>query len=101
MGFSQADDTGDEAASRVVSHTDLSGAYQDRDLSRLAQKKDANAAAAERERDEIIADNLNGKVRLWSALNVVGGFLVLMFLFLLIALERHQRKIAASVGSAA
>lgn len=83
----------------VVSHADLFGAYQDRYLSKLAEKRDSNAAAAERQREEIIADNLNGQARLWSALSVIGGFVALMFLFLLIALERHQRKIAASVAS--
>lgn len=84
----------------IVSHSDLFGAYQDAYLSKLADKRQANAAAAERERNEIIADNANGQTRLWSALSVVGGFVVLMFLFLLIALERHQRKIAATVAPA-
>jgi hypothetical protein len=83
----------------VLSHADLFGAYQDAYASRLAEKRQANAAAAERQRSEILADNLNGRERLWLALSVVGGFLALMFLFLLIALERHQRKIAASVAS--
>lgn len=83
----------------IVSHADLFSAYQDRYLSRLAEKREASASAAQRERDEIIADNSNGQARLWSALSVVGGFVVLMFLFLLIALERHQRKIASSVAS--
>lgn len=83
----------------IVSHSDLFGAYQDAYLAKLAEKREANAAAARRERNEILADNANGWMRLWSALQVVGGFLVLMFLFLLIALERHQRKIAASVAS--
>jgi hypothetical protein len=83
----------------IVSHTALFGAYQDAYLSKLADKRQANAAAAERARNEILANNANGQARLWTALTVVGGFLVLMFLFLLIALERHQRKIAASVTS--
>lgn len=83
----------------IVSHVDLFGAYQDAYLSKLDEKRLANAAEAERERNDIMADNANGQARLWTALTVVGGFLVLMFLFLLIALERHQRKIAASVPS--
>jgi hypothetical protein len=81
----------------IVSHTDLFGAYQDAYLSKLATKRQANEAAADRERGEIAADNVTGQARLWSALTVVGGFVTLMFLFLLIALERHQRRIAASV----
>jgi hypothetical protein len=84
----------------IVSHTDLFGAYQDAYLSKLAEKREANAAAAQRQRNEIMTDNADGQVRLWSALQVVGVFLVLMFLFLLIALERHQRKIAASLPAA-
>jgi hypothetical protein len=81
----------------VVSHTDLFAAYQDAYLSKLAEKREANAATAQRERAEIMADNADGQIRLWSALQVVGAFLVLMFLFLLIALERHQRRIAAAL----
>lgn len=84
----------------IISHTDLFGAYQDAYLSKLAEKREANAVAARQEREKIIADNLNGRARLWSALGVIGAFLALMFLFLLIALERHQRKIAASVAPA-
>jgi hypothetical protein len=80
----------------IISHADLFGAYQDAYLSKLANKRDGIAAAAERKRNEIMADNVDGQVRLWTALQVVGAFLVLMFLFLLIALERHQRRIAAS-----
>lgn len=87
-----------ELPAGIVSHTGLFTAYQDAYLSKLADKRLANAAAAERERNEIMADNAAGQLRLWSALSVVGGFVVLMFLFLLIALERHQRKIAASVA---
>lgn len=83
----------------IVSHSDLFEAYQDAYLTKLAEKRDANAAAAQRERENIMADNVNGQTQLWSALTVVGAFVVLMFLFLLIALERHQRKIAASVVS--
>lgn len=82
----------------ILSHTDLFGAYQDAYLSKLDEKRHANAAAAQNQREKILADNANGQARLLSALTVVGAFLALMFLFLLIALERHQRKIAASVA---
>ncbi len=82
----------------IVSHADLFGAYQDAYLSKLAEKREANGAEAARARGEIMADNADGPVRLWSALQVIGAFLALMFLFLLIALERHQRKIAAAIA---
>lgn len=83
----------------VISHSDLFGAYQEAYLTKLANKREANAAAAQRARDEIAADNADGAMRLWYSLLVIGAFLALMFLFLLIALERHQRKIAASAPS--
>jgi hypothetical protein len=34
--------------------------------------------------------NVLGKLSLWTALQILGGFLLLMFLFLLIAIERHS-----------
>lgn len=83
----------------VISHTDLFGAYQDRYLSMLDQKRRASAAAAQNQRDAIVNDKADGQARLWTASRIVGGFVILMFLFLLIALERHQRKIAASVAA--
>jgi len=83
----------------VISHADLFGAYQDRFLSTLYDKREANAATAQEARQKIIADNFNGRARLWSAMGVVGAFLALMFLFLLIALERHQRRLAAAADS--
>jgi len=83
----------------VISHTDLFGAYQDQYLSTLAAKRRANASAARHERDAIISENIDGAVRLRTAFQVVGGFVIIMFLFLLIALERHQRKIAAATPS--
>lgn len=82
----------------IISHTDLFAAYQDRYLSKLFEKREANGLAAESKRQEIAADNLTGRARLWSALSVLGAFVVLMFLFLLIALERHQRKIAEAAA---
>jgi hypothetical protein len=80
----------------VISHIDLLAAYQDRYFSMLNDRRNANSAVAERQRSEILADNQDGSARLWTALQLVGGFVVLMLLFLLIALERHQRRIAAS-----
>lgn len=81
----------------VITHAALFHAYQDRYFSLLSERRRANAATAEQERFAIIADNLDGSARLWTAIKFLGGFVVLMFLFLLIALERHQRKIAAGL----
>ncbi|PWG02611.1 hypothetical protein [Sphingosinicella humi] len=81
----------------VMSHTDLLGAYQDRYFDLLLERRRANAGSANMQRAEIAADNQDGSTRLWMAVRVVGVFVVLMFLFLLIALERHQRRISASL----
>ena len=40
----------------------------------------------------------DGKMSVVTALEVVGAFLSLMFFFLLIAIERHQRRISAVVS---
>jgi hypothetical protein len=44
-----------------------------------------------------LAGIANGHLSLVTALQIAGGFLVLMFFFLLIAIERHQRRIAAEL----
>jgi TRAP-type C4-dicarboxylate transport system permease small subunit len=46
------------------------------------------------ERETIVEGISNGKANLWTALTLTLGFLVLMFFFLLIAIERHQRRFA-------
>ncbi|HEY0027235.1 MAG TPA: hypothetical protein VGC35_05145 [Allosphingosinicella sp.] len=76
-------------------HTQIFRAFQDRFFSLLTERREANRAEAERKRDEIGMGNLMGKLTLWTALQILGGFLVLMFFFLLIAIERHQRRLAA------
>ncbi|HEX2764632.1 MAG TPA: hypothetical protein VHM92_12425 [Allosphingosinicella sp.] len=75
------------------SHTQIFRAFQDRFFALLHDRRDSNRAEAQRKREEITFGKLMGKVTLWTALQIVGGFLVLMFFFLLIAIERHQRRI--------
>lgn len=76
------------------SHAQIFRAFQDKYFALLKDRRDQNARAAQEERDGIVAANVAGKVSLFTALQVLGGFLVLMFFFLLIAIERHQRRIA-------
>jgi hypothetical protein len=77
------------------SHSQIFRAFQDRYFTLLDERRQANANRAESERQDIIAGNEEGKSALITALQIVGGFLILMFFFLLIAIERHQRKLAA------
>ena len=76
------------------SHAQIFRAFQDKYFELLKDRRDQNARAARDERSGIEAANIAGKVSLFTALQVLGGFLVLMFFFLLIAIERHQRRIA-------
>lgn len=74
------------------SHADLMRGHQDEFFRLLSERRDANSAAAESERAAIRAGNAEGQLSLMTSLQILGGFLVLMFFFLLIAIERHQRK---------
>lgn len=76
------------------SHAQIFRAFQDRFFDLLQKRREANSAKAERERQGILAGNADGKGSLMVTLQILGGFLVLMFFFLLIAIERHQRKIS-------
>lgn len=76
----------------TVSHLDLFSSYQANYLQLVDKRKAENAASAEEERNEILADNAEGKINIWTAFQVAAAFLMLMFFFLLIAIERHQRK---------
>lgn len=77
------------------SHAQIFRAFQDRFFDLLQQRREAHAAKANRERESILGGIADGKVSLVTALELLGGFLVLMFFFLLIAIERHQRRLAA------
>jgi hypothetical protein len=80
----------------VISPPDLFRAYHKKFISTLVAHRTDNAAKADSTRVDIAHDNATGAQNLWTAMLVVGGFVVLMFLFLLIALERHQRRIAGA-----
>jgi hypothetical protein len=77
------------------SHTQIFKAFQDRFFSLLQERREANAQKAEQERQSIIGGIADGHVSLFTAFQIIGAFLALMFFFLLIAIERHQRRIAA------
>jgi hypothetical protein len=76
------------------SHTQIFRAFQDRFFELLERRRASNAVKAEQERQGILAGVAEGHLSLTTALQILGGFLVLMFFFLLIAIERHQRKLA-------
>jgi hypothetical protein len=78
----------------VISPSDLFRAYHEKFIATLVGHRTDNAAKAENARADIIHMNVVGAQSLWTAMLMVGAFVVLMFLFLLIALERHQRRIA-------
>ena len=79
------------------SHTQIFKAFQDRFFTLLQGRRDENAQKAEQERQGILNGIADGHVSLMTALQILGGFLVLMFFFLLIAIERHQRRLATEV----
>lgn len=74
------------------SHSEIFRAFQDKYLTLLHDRRAANAAEAQLKRAEIEAGKVAGAASLFTALQILGGFLVLMFFFLLIAIERHQRR---------
>lgn len=76
------------------SHIQIFRAFQDRYFKLLHDRREANRLKAADERLGILAGIEIGKLTLWTALQVIGGFIVLMFFFLLIAIERHQRRLA-------
>ncbi|MGH7948102.1 MAG: SHOCT domain-containing protein [Candidatus Binataceae bacterium] len=79
----------------VISHVDLFGAYQRKYLETLVSRRETSQQRAKMERERILAANEMGRQSMWTAVSVAGAFIVLMFFFLLIAIERHQRKLAA------
>ncbi len=78
----------------VRSPTELFKGYQDRFFKLLAERRQANVAEADSKRSDIVAGQAKGRFGLMTALELAGGFLVLMFFFLLIAIERHQRHLS-------
>jgi hypothetical protein len=82
----------------VIPYDQLFGKYQDAYFSLLTERREANRRHASDQRAEIVDGNLRGRISLWTAVQVLGSFLVLMFFFLLIAIERHQRKLSARLA---
>lgn len=76
------------------SHSQLFRTFQDRFFTLLSERRDSAAKEAQSKRDDIIAGQYTGKASLLLALQIAGGFLMLMFFFLLIAIERHQRRLS-------
>lgn len=75
-------------------HTQIFRAFQGRYFELLQQRREDNAAKAEKARQNILTGFIDGRLSLLTALQVLGGFMILMFFFLLIAIERHQRHLA-------
>lgn len=73
--------------------------YQDRYFSLLADRRRESAAKADAERDGISFGQVQGWTGLSQSVLVAGGFLALMFFFLLIAIERHQRGLSVRTSS--
>lgn len=79
------------------SHADIFRAYHDQFFRLLQERREANTASAAMERENILVGNVEGWLSLkWSGWILV-GFLAVMFFFLLIAIERHQRRLAEKV----
>jgi hypothetical protein len=71
---------------------------QDRYFSLLERRREENRAEADRQRQAIRERNADGAAALASSWQVVGGFIAIMFFFLLIAIERHQRRLGAEMN---
>ncbi|WP_016744593.1 hypothetical protein [Rhizorhabdus wittichii] len=78
----------------VVSYIELFGLYHENFLKLLSEREAKSASDAAEERESILADNAAGGIQLMTAVKFIGAFLTVMFLFLLVAVERHQRRIA-------
>ncbi|MBH1943340.1 hypothetical protein I5L01_03750 [Erythrobacter sp. YJ-T3-07] len=78
----------------------LFGAYQDSYISTLLREREKSSSEAAEERSARLEANAKGWLGLSNALWFAGAFLVLMFFFLLVAMERHQRRMAAQLQAA-
>lgn len=74
------------------SHAAIFNAYHQRYNELLADRRMENSLQADLEREAIVEGKIDGGNAIWTAVQIGTGFLVLMFFFLLIAIERHQRK---------
>ena len=81
----------------ISSPNEVLKSYQDRYFSLLAERRRGNAAMADAEREEITLGRITGWAGLSQSVLVAGAFLALMFFFLLVAIERHQRRLSISL----
>ncbi|HEX9931346.1 MAG TPA: hypothetical protein VGB08_00720 [Allosphingosinicella sp.] len=82
------------------SHADVFRAYHDRFFALLGQRRRENSENAAAARLAIEYGRVEGSMSLSKAAYVFGGFLLVMFFFLLIAIERHQRRLARALAPA-
>lgn len=82
----------------IASPSEVLKGYQDRYFQLLAERRERNASEAASQRDEIVRGQAAGWNGLSQSILIAGGFLVLMFFFLLVAIERHQRRSRAPVA---
>jgi hypothetical protein len=82
----------------TLSHAQIFKAYHNRYLELLAGRRDENRYEAEAERQSIIEGKVAGGGAIWFAIQLAAAFLALMFFFLLIAIERHQRRLSEEIG---
>ena len=72
-------------------------AYQENFGRDLTKQRAISPTDAAEKRQAITIGNLRGQSALWTAAQICGAFLTLMAFFLLIAIERHQRRSAAAL----
>ena len=76
----------------ISSPGDVLKGYQDRYFQLLSERRERNESEAASAREAIVAGQSAGWAGLSQSVLIAGGFLVLMFFFLLVAIERHQRR---------
>lgn len=81
----------------ISSPSEVLKSYQDKYFGLLSERRSANAMKANAEKQEIAAGNVAGWAGLSQSVLIAGAFLVLMFFFLLVAIERHQRRLTSSI----
>ncbi|MEK9211906.1 hypothetical protein [Sphingomonas sp. 2378] len=81
----------------LLSHTQIFRGMQDRYFTLLTERREREAASVTAKRADIAEGQNIGWGSLHLMLYVLAGFLILMFFFLLIAIERHQRRVNARV----
>lgn len=79
------------------SHTALFRSMQDRYFAMLTERRASAESKAAAEREAIVEGNYEGDMQISMAFRVAAMFVVLMFFFLLIAIERHQRRLARDI----